>query len=74
MVLVKGLCSPEAATGNYEEQWEISTSEILPDQYRIEAYFFDNTKRSWWQASGKPEPESALLAPQVSLGILEVTQ
>ncbi len=59
VVLVRGLCAPEANGGIYSERWQVRVGAIPPGTYAVIAIFFDNTKR-------------ARLGPPVSLGSLTV--
>ncbi len=59
VILVRGLCAPEANGGIYSEQWKIRMGAIPSGNYMVSAIFFDNTKR-------------ARLGPPVSLGRLTV--
>ena len=70
-LFVKGLCAPEVAEGTHLENWTVTTTELLPGDYILEALFLDNSKQSWSQTIGRIPP-SNLLAPPVSLGHLEV--
>ncbi len=71
MLVVKGLCAPEGAIGNHLENWTVTTTELLPGDYLLEALFLDNSKQAWSQTIGGGQP-SNLLAPPVSLGHLKV--
>ena len=70
-LFVKGLCAPEVAEGTHLENWTVTTTELLPGDYILEALFLDNSKQSWSQTIGRIPP-SNLLAPPVSLGHLKV--
>ena len=70
-LLVKGLCAPEVAEGNDLENWTVTTSELLPGDYVLDALFLDNSKQSWSQTTGRGQP-SNLLAPPIPLGHLKI--
>ncbi len=73
IVISKGLCAPEVTAGLHQENWLITPSKKIPEgDYRIEALFFDNTKRVWAAKSGQPDPQGGLLSPAISLGELHV--
>jgi uncharacterized membrane protein len=66
-LFVKGLCVPEVAEGTHLEHWTVTTTELPPGDYSLEALFLDNTKQAWSQTIGRSQP-SNLLAPPISLG------
>jgi hypothetical protein len=70
-LFVKGLCAPEVAEGTHLENWTVTTTELLPGDYILEALFLDNSKQAWTQTIGRGR-SSNLLAPPVSLGRLKV--
>ena len=70
-LFVKGLCAPEVAQGNHLENWTVTTTELRPGDYVLEALFLDNSKHAWSQTVDRGQP-SNLLAPPVSLGHLKV--
>jgi hypothetical protein len=70
-LFVKGLCAPEVAEGTHLENWTVTTTELLPGDYILEALFLDNSKQAWSQTIGRGRP-SNLLAPPVSLGRFKV--
>jgi uncharacterized membrane protein len=70
-LFVKGLCAPEVTEGTHLETWSVTTTELLPGDYVLEALFLDNSKQAWSQTFGRGQP-SNLLAPPVSLGHLKV--
>jgi hypothetical protein len=69
MLFVKGLCAPEVGIGSHLENWTVT--ELLPGDYLLETFFFDNSKQAWSQTIGRGQP-SNLLAPPVPLGHLKV--
>lgn len=73
LLLVKGLCAPEITDGIHREDWTVTTSELLPGDYVLEALFLDNSKQAWPQTLGRSQP-SNLLAPPVPLGHLKVLE
>jgi uncharacterized membrane protein len=74
IIISRGLCAPEAASGPYQETWHISASERIPEgDYGVEALFVDNTKRVWAAKSGQPDAPATLLSPPIPLGELKVT-
>ncbi len=72
ILISKGLCAPEAASGPYQESWRIAPSDRIPEgDYGVEALFVDNTRRVW-AAKSKSDPQSILLSAPVALGELRV--
>ncbi len=72
ILISKGLCAPEAASGPYQESWRIAPSDRIPEgDYGVEALFVDNTKRVW-AAKSKSDPQAILLSAPVALGELRV--
>jgi uncharacterized membrane protein len=73
VVLSRGLCAPEAASGPYEEKWHITSSQrIPPGDYEVEALFQDNSKLAWAEMSGMQTDLPPLPSIRVSLGQLLV--
>jgi uncharacterized membrane protein len=73
IIISRGLCAPEAMSGPYQETWHITSSERIPEgDYRVEAFFLDNTRRVWAARSGDTATPISLLVPAVSLGDLKV--
>lgn len=73
VILSRGLCAPEAASGAYEEKWRITSSQrILPGEYDAEAFFLDNSKLVWAEKSGPRSNSPPLRSVRVSLGQLKV--
>jgi uncharacterized membrane protein len=73
ILISKGLCAPEAASGLYQESWRIVPSNRIPEgNYRVEALFVDNTRRLWAAKSGRSDPQAMLLSSPVALGELRV--
>ncbi len=73
ILISKGLCAPEAASGPSQESWRIVPSDRIPEgNYRVEALFVDNTKRMWAAKSGRSDPQAMLLSSPVALGELRV--
>lgn len=73
ILISKGLCAPEVASGPYQESWRIVPSDRIPEgDYRVEALFVDNTKRLWAAKSGRSDPQAMLLSTPVALGELRV--
>jgi hypothetical protein len=72
-LFVKGLCAPEVAEGTHPENWTVTTTELPPGDYVLEALFFDNSKQAWPQTIGGGQP-SNLLAPPVPLGLIKLKQ
>jgi hypothetical protein len=70
-LFVKGLCAPEVAEGIHLEKWTVTTTELIPGDYILEALFLDNGRQAWSQTTGRGQP-SNLLTPPVSLGHLKV--
>jgi hypothetical protein len=70
-LFVKGLCAPEVAERTHLENWTVTTTELPPGDYILEALFLDNSKQAWSQTISRRQP-SNLLAPPVSLGHLKV--
>jgi len=74
-LLVKGLCAPEATEGIYRENWRVVAAERLPPgDYSLEALFVDNSKRTWFETTGRGGAELTLLSAPVSLGHIKVDQ
>jgi hypothetical protein len=74
IIISKGLCAPEAASGSYQESWNLTPSERIPEgDYGVEALFVDNTRRSWAAKSGQRDAQTSLLVPALPLGDLKVT-
>jgi hypothetical protein len=74
IIVVKGLCAPEAPAGPYQESWRLVPSDKIPEgRYGVEAFFFDNTRLAWGTKSGQRDVPKSLLAPAVPLGELNVT-
>ena len=73
IILSRGLCAPEAASGLFEERWRITSSQrIPPGEYDAEAFFLDNSKLVWAEKSGRPSNLPPLRSARVSLGQLKV--
>jgi len=73
ILIPKGLCAPEAASGPYQESWRIAPSDWIPEgDYTVEALFVDNTRRVWAAKSGHSDPQATLLSAPVALGVLKV--
>lgn len=73
ILVSKGPCAPEAASGPYQESWRITPSDRIPEgDYRVEALFVDNTRRLWAAKSGRSDPQAMLLSAPVALGELRV--
>jgi uncharacterized membrane protein len=70
-LFVKGLCAPEVAEGSRLENWTVTTTELAPGDYSLEAFFLDNSKQAWSQTITRGQPPN-LLAPPVSLSHLKV--
>jgi uncharacterized membrane protein len=70
-IFVKGLCAPEVREGVHVENWSVTTTELSPGDYALEALFLDNSKQGWSQSAGHGQA-SNLLAPPVPLGHLKV--
>jgi hypothetical protein len=68
----KGLSAPEATAGAHQESWRITARRIPEGRYAIEALFVDNAKRVWTTKSDQPGAQTALLAPAIPLGDLDV--
>ena len=73
ILLTRGLCGPEAPAGSYEETWHVTSGRELPvGAYSLEAIFVDNTKRIWQEMTGTGNPQSTLLSPPISLGLIKI--
>ena len=73
ILISKGLCAPEAASGPYQESWRLVPSDRIPEgDYQVEALFVDNTKRLWAAKSGRSDPHAMLLSSPIALGELRV--
>jgi len=72
ILISRGLCAPEATAGAHQESWRITSRQIPPGRYAIEALFVDNAKRVWAARSGQPDAQTPLLAPAIPLGDLNV--
>ncbi|HEX4629448.1 MAG TPA: DUF2079 domain-containing protein [Chthoniobacterales bacterium] len=73
IVIQKGLCAPERATGSYEETWRIvSTSRIPAGDYKAEAIFLDNSKFLWGEKAGAKNSDAPINSIRVPLGELKV--
>jgi uncharacterized membrane protein len=72
-LLTKGLCAPEVARGDDEETWHVT---FIPDvpagDYKVEAIFLDNARRTWVNATGGGDPDLTLLAKPIPLGNLRI--
>ena len=72
-VLTKGLCAPEANSGLYQEMWRISSMNgLAAGDYSVEALFLDNSKRTWFEATGGGEAEATFLTAPMPLGRIKV--
>lgn len=73
VILSRGLCAPEAASGPYEEKWRITSSKrIPPGNYDAEAIFLDNSKLVWTKKPGPRIDSPPLRSVRVSLGQLTI--
>ena len=73
IVIQKGLCAPERASGSYQETWRIvPTSRIPAGDYTAEAIFLDNPKLLWAENAGARSREAPINSIRVSLGELKV--
>ena len=73
ILISKGLCAPDAASGPHQESWRIILSERIPEgDYDVDALFVDNAKRVWAAKSGLSDPQELLLSFPVALGQLRV--
>ena len=73
IVIQKGLCAPERASGSYQETWRIvSTSRIPAGDYKAEAIFLDNSKLLWAERAGARVRDATMNSIRVSLGELTV--
>jgi hypothetical protein len=73
ILVTRGLCGPEIMSGSYEESWHITPSGQIPQgNYGVEAFFVDNTKRTWASSSDQWDPSIPLLAAPIPLGDLRV--
>jgi hypothetical protein len=71
IIISRGLCAPEATSGPYRENWLITPSKRIPSgDYRVEAFFVDNARRTWATKSG--QTDAAVLCPPIPLGELRV--
>ena len=67
-VFVKGLCAPEAAEGIHTENWTVAlANQLAAGDYKLEAFFVDNSRQAWSQNMGGRQA-SDLLTPPVLLG------
>jgi hypothetical protein len=73
-LLTKGLCGPEAGAGAYEEIWRITAWQgLAAGDYSMEAIFVDNSKRAWFDATGRDRAQqSVLLSNPIPLGQIKV--
>lgn len=72
-LLTKGLCAPEAASGDHEETWHVTFVPDVPaGDYKVEAIFLDNARRAWFDATGGGDPDLTLLAKPIPLGNLRI--
>lgn len=73
LLLSRGLCAPEVASGRHQEKWRITPSpRIPPGQYQAEAVFLDNSKRAWNQKNGVAQGGPPLKSLRIDLGQLMV--
>ena len=73
IILSRGLCAPEIASGSHEEKWRITSSKRMPPGvFDAEAFFLDNSKRVWAEKSGPRRNAPPLRSVRVSLGQLKV--
>ncbi|HEV2842425.1 MAG TPA: DUF2079 domain-containing protein [Chthoniobacterales bacterium] len=73
ILISKGLCAPEVASGPYQESWRVAPSDRIPEgDYGVEALFVDNAKRVWAAKSGHSDPQALLLSAPVALGEIRV--
>jgi uncharacterized membrane protein len=73
IVIQKGLCAPERASGSYQERWRIvPTSRIPAGDYKAEATFSDNPKLLWAENAGAKSSEAPIHSIRVSLGEIKV--
>ena len=73
LLLSRGLCAIEVASGPCEEKWRINRSaRIPPGDYSVEAIFVDNPKRLWATQPGRRDPQTTLLCAPILLGELSV--
>jgi uncharacterized membrane protein len=73
IVIQKGLCAPERASGSYQEKWRIiPTSRIPAGDYKAEAIFLDNAKLLWAENAGARSSEPPINSIRVPLGELKV--
>ena len=73
IMIAKGLCAPEATAGRFEEVWRLTSDQIPEGRYVAEALFVDNAKRVWAARTPESDVQTALLAPAVPLGDINVT-
>ena len=73
VILSRGLCAPEIASGSHQEKWRITFSRrIPPGDFDAEAFFLDNSKFVWAGKSGARSNSPPLRSVRVSLGQLKV--
>ena len=71
--VTKGLCAPAAGEGVWKENWRVMRPEKLPQgMYTMQALFFDNNKRAWFEQTGGSDLEATLLAPPIVIGRVRV--
>ena len=72
-LLTKGLCAPDAASGDHEETWHVTFVPDVPaGDYKVEAIFLDNARRAWFDATGGGDPDLTLLSKPIPLGNLRI--
>lgn len=72
IMIAKGLCAPEATPGRFQETWRLTSAQIPEGRYVAEALFVDNPRRIWAARTAGRDVQTALLAPAVPLGDLNV--
>jgi len=73
VILSRGLCAPEIASGSHEEKWRITSSKrIPPGEFDADALFLDNSRRVWAEKSGPQSNAPPLRSVRVGLGQLKV--
>jgi len=64
IIISRGLCSPEVATGAHLENWHlVPTSRLPPGDYNAEAVFLDYAKTLWHEQNPDLPPVNSIRVP-----------
>lgn len=74
IIISRGLCAPEIASGPHQEKWRLTSSQrIPPGEYNAEAFFLDNSKLAWRDKVGAQKNAGPpLQSVRIDLGPLGV--